>query len=43
MRILAVDDEKLLPEALADAIGKAEPASEIFCFRSGKSALTFAA
>lgn len=43
MRILAVDDEKLLPEALADAIGKAEPAAEIFCFRSGKAALTFAA
>ena len=43
MRILAVDDEKLLLEALADAIGKAEPAAEIFCFRSGKEALTFAA
>lgn len=43
MRILAVDDEKLPPEALADAIEKAEPAAEIFCFRSGKAALTFAA
>ena len=43
MRILAVDDEKLLLEALADAIRKAEPTAELFCFRDGAAALDFAA
>lgn len=43
MKILAVDDKKLPLEALAEAIERAEPASEIFCFRSGKEALDFAA
>ena len=41
MKILAVDDKKLTLEALEDAIKKAEPSAELYCFRSGKDALDF--
>lgn len=43
MKILAVDDKKLPLEALEEAIQKAEPAAEIFGFRSAAEALDFAA
>ena len=36
MKILAVDDKKLTLEALEDAIKKAEPSAELYCFRSEK-------
>lgn len=43
MRILAVDEKKHSLENLADAIRKAEPTAELFCFRDGVAALDFAA
>jgi two-component system LytT family response regulator len=42
MKILAVDDEQLVLEALVDAVTEAEPGAEIHAFQSGKKALEYA-
>lgn len=42
MKILAVDDEKLVLDALVDAITEAAPEAEIHAFQSGKKALEYA-
>lgn len=42
MRILAVDDEKLMLAALKDSIAEAEPDAEIYAFRKAQEALNFA-
>ena len=41
MRILAVDDEKLMLSALVSAINEAMPEAEVAAFRSGSSALEY--
>lgn len=42
MRILAVDDEQLMLDALVCCIKEAEPDASVFPFRRGSDALTFA-
>lgn len=42
MKILAVDDEQLMLEALTQSIRKAEPSAESYSFRKSREALEFA-
>lgn len=41
MKILAIDDEKIALEGLAEVIMEAEPKAELFCFRKSSEALQF--
>lgn len=42
MKILAVDDEKLALDSMADAIREASPEAELFTFQKSKEVLAWA-
>ncbi len=42
MKILAVDDEKLALDSMADAIREASPEAELFTFQKPKEVLAWA-